>query len=277
MWLIDFNPNSATNTETDRQEDKLVDASKTRLGPLPLFCLVTVLNLINGFFSPERLNKKLKTAKKKCKFWLCSTTDAASGLEETYRGGLVKSLSFNSCCKECRVKGAQCAHFISDLMFPHSLVPVRRQQPGYGLNKLTALSLQAGGFNVVVNQDSTGCDTLCVLTHYLFILHQRVLILWLISVWTTNISSYSVHCRIVWYMQFFPALSILSRKQSTLNLIRPGCKTHYKLEANIDRLLQHFSDWLLTSDQSEAKQGWLLWIHGYKNWPDLEIASCILC
>lgn len=55
---MDFNPNSATNTEADRKEDRLVEAFKTRLGPLPLLCLVTILNLINGFFFLEKLDKK---------------------------------------------------------------------------------------------------------------------------------------------------------------------------------------------------------------------------
>lgn len=54
---MDFKSNSATNTGADREEDKLVDALKTRLGPLPLLCLVTVLNLINGF-SPQNGWKK---------------------------------------------------------------------------------------------------------------------------------------------------------------------------------------------------------------------------
>ena len=47
---MDFSPDSSTNTDTDREEDKSVEAMKTRLGPLPLLCPVTVLNLINGFF-----------------------------------------------------------------------------------------------------------------------------------------------------------------------------------------------------------------------------------
>lgn len=51
---MDFNPKSATNTETDREEDKLLEAMKTRLGALPLLCLVTIHNLINGFFSLQK-------------------------------------------------------------------------------------------------------------------------------------------------------------------------------------------------------------------------------
>lgn len=47
---MDLSPDSSTNTDADREEDKSVEAMKTRLGPLPLLCLVTILNLINGFF-----------------------------------------------------------------------------------------------------------------------------------------------------------------------------------------------------------------------------------
>lgn len=54
---MDSSPDSSTNTDADREEDKSVEAMKTRLGPLPLLCLVTVLNLINGylfiFFLPQ--------------------------------------------------------------------------------------------------------------------------------------------------------------------------------------------------------------------------------
>lgn len=57
---MDFNPNSVANTETDREEDKLVEALKTRLGPLLLLCLVTVLNLINGVFPMNEKKKKPK-------------------------------------------------------------------------------------------------------------------------------------------------------------------------------------------------------------------------
>lgn len=52
---MDFNPNSATNPGTDIEEDELVEALKTRLGPLALLCLVTGLNLINGFFPTPAL------------------------------------------------------------------------------------------------------------------------------------------------------------------------------------------------------------------------------
>lgn len=79
---MDFNPNSATNTETDREEDKVVEAMKTRLGPLPLLCLVTILNLINGFFprkagqkkapsKPAVENEHTKRPTNASQFWLC--------------------------------------------------------------------------------------------------------------------------------------------------------------------------------------------------------------
>lgn len=47
---MDFNPNSASNAETARDKDKWEEALKTRLAPLLLLCLVTVLYRTIGFF-----------------------------------------------------------------------------------------------------------------------------------------------------------------------------------------------------------------------------------
>lgn len=53
---MDLNPNSSTNT--DREEDKLVEAILNIWGALPLLCRVTVLNLINVFFYQKSGTKK---------------------------------------------------------------------------------------------------------------------------------------------------------------------------------------------------------------------------
>lgn len=52
---MDLNPNSSTNT--DIEEDKLVEAILNIWGPLPLLCRVTVLNRINVFI-PRRAELK---------------------------------------------------------------------------------------------------------------------------------------------------------------------------------------------------------------------------